>query len=150
MIETFEAVDVVALKNPCSHLNLCPLILFNLKYHGIVYSQKQLKDSKGRLYCTYCVQIHNVQVHLKMFAFPKRKIFQLFLTTHFLKQSSIKLLITKACLQYFFVFLTKIFRVRFTLILIINVLKLPLPMKQSSIKPHNVYYILPFLYFKLK
>ena len=27
MIETFEAVDVVALKNPCSHLNLCPLIL---------------------------------------------------------------------------------------------------------------------------
>ena len=40
MIETFEAVDVVALENPCSHLNLCPLILFNLKYHGIVYSQK--------------------------------------------------------------------------------------------------------------
>ena len=29
MIETSEAVDVVALKNPCSHLNLCPLILFS-------------------------------------------------------------------------------------------------------------------------
>ena len=40
MIETSETVDVVALKNPCSHLNLCPLILFNLKFQGIVYGPK--------------------------------------------------------------------------------------------------------------